>query len=117
MITWANIRASSALWLILPVMIYAYLYIDDATFTAPSMYGVESGELASHSLAIVVPGVAACAAWEAGRHRLLGPLARTGRRGALQQFLRAATPVLILMLVLVAGAMVMARHAVGVWAA
>ncbi|MFF5333666.1 hypothetical protein [Streptomyces sp. NPDC013181] len=117
MITWANMRASSAPWLILPVMIYAYLYIDDATFTAPSMYGVESGELASHALAIVVPGVATCAAWEAGRHRLLQPLARTGQRGAVRQFLRAATPVLVLMLVLVAGTMAMARRAVGVWPA
>ncbi|MYW10113.1 hypothetical protein GT034_17405 [Streptomyces sp. SID2563] len=96
-------------------MIYAYLYIDDATFTAPSMYGVESGELASHALAIVVPGVAVCAAWEAGRHRLLGPLARTGRRSILRQSLHAATPVLLLMVVLVAGTMLMARHAVGVW--
>lgn len=117
MITWANVRASSAPWLLLPVLIYAWLYIDDATFTAPSRYGVESGELASHAIAIVAPAIAAAAAWEAGRHRLLGALSRTGRRGPLRQFLRAVTPVLILLFTLVAGTLVMARKAVGVWPA
>ncbi|MFI6058001.1 hypothetical protein [Streptomyces sp. NPDC051286] len=114
MITWANLRASAAPWLLLPILLYAGLYIDDATFTAPSRYGVESGELAAHAIAVIAPAVAAAAAWEAGRHRLLGALSATGQRSALRQLLRAVTPVLILLFVLVTGALVMAYQAVGV---
>lgn len=114
MITWANLRASAAPWLVLPILLYAGLYIDDATFTAPSRYGVESGELAAHAIAVIAPAVAAAAAWEAGRHRLLGALSTTGQRSAVRQLLRAVTPVLFLLLVLAAGALVMAYQAVGV---
>lgn len=114
MITWANLRASAAPWLVLPILIYAGLYIDDAVYTAPSKYGVQSGELASHAVAAIVPAVAAAAAWEAGRHRLLGVLSLTGRRGPLRRFLRAVVPVLILLLVLVLGALGVAIRAVGV---
>ncbi|MFJ4919827.1 hypothetical protein [Streptomyces sp. NPDC088725] len=114
MITWANLRASAAPWLVLPILIYAGLYIDDAIFTGPSKYDVESGELAAHAVAVIAPAVAATAAWEAGRHRLLGALSITGQRGPVQQLLRAVTPVLVLLLVLVTGALTVAHHAVGV---
>ncbi|MFF2408145.1 hypothetical protein [Streptomyces sp. NPDC058092] len=114
MITWANLRASAAPWLVLPILIYAGLYVDDAAFTAPSRYGVESGELAAHAIAVIAPAVAAAAAWEAGRHRLLGALSATGQRSPARQLLRAVAPVLILLLVLVIGALVVAHHAAGV---
>ncbi|WP_406138932.1 hypothetical protein [Streptomyces sp. NBC_01089] len=114
MITWANLRASAAPWLALPILIYTYLYIDDVTFTAPSRYGVQSGETAAYAVAIIAPAIAAAAAWEAGRHRRLGALRFTGRRSALPRFLRAVSPVLMLLVVLVAAALMMAHHAVGV---
>ncbi|MGW2183941.1 DUF7224 domain-containing protein [Streptomyces sp. NPDC001732] len=115
MITWANLRASAAPWLVLPILVYAGLYIDDATHTSPSRYGVESGELAAHAIAVIAPAVAAAAAWEAGRHRLLGALSTTGQRSAVRQLLRAVTPVLILLIILVAGALIVAYQAVGVF--
>lgn len=115
MITWANFRSSSAPWLVLPALFYAGLYIDDATYTAPSGYGVESGELAAYGLAVIAPAVAGAAAWEGGRHRLLGAMRTTSARRLLPQLLWATTPVLILHLVLVTGSLVMARRAVGVW--
>ncbi|NDZ80545.1 hypothetical protein G3I19_18835 [Streptomyces sp. SID10853] len=114
MITWANLRASAAPWLAIPILIYTYLYIDDVTFTAPSRYGVQSGESAAYAVAIIAPATAAAAAWEAGRHRRLGALRFTGQRSALPQFLRAASPVLTLLVVLVTAALMMAHHAVGV---
>ncbi|TLQ44681.1 DUF7224 domain-containing protein [Streptomyces marianii] len=115
MITWANLRSSAALWLALPALFYAGLYIDDVTYTAPSRYGVESGELAAYGMAIIAPAVAGAAAWEAGRHRLLGALRIVGARRLPHQLFRAVTPVLILHLLLIVGALVMARRAVGVW--
>ncbi|MFD7117907.1 hypothetical protein ACFWAA_12755 [Streptomyces sp. NPDC059922] len=114
MITWANLRASAAPWLVLPILVYAGLYIDDATSTGPSRYGVQSGELAAQAIAVIAPAVAGAAAWEAGRHRLLGALSVTGQRRAVRRLLRAAVPVLILLLVLVIGALVVAYRAVGV---
>lgn len=114
MITWANFRASAAPWLVLPILIYAGLYIDDAVYTEPSKYGVQTGELASHAVAAIVPAVAAAAAWEAGRHRMLGVLSLTSRRGPARRFLRAVMPVLILLIVLVLGALAVAMRAVGV---
>ncbi|MEU7021748.1 hypothetical protein ABZ990_13950 [Streptomyces sp. NPDC046203] len=115
MITWANFRSLAVLWLVLPAMLYAGLYIDSATFVASSGYGVEPGELAAYGMAIIAPAVAGASAWEAGRHRLLGPLRTVGARRAPRQLFRAVTPVLILHLLLVAGALVMARRATGVW--
>ncbi|MFJ8002465.1 hypothetical protein ACIQ7D_36075 [Streptomyces sp. NPDC096310] len=114
MIIWANLRASAAPWLVLPVLVYAGLYIDDATYTAPSKYGVQSGELAAYAIAVIAPAVAGAAAWEAGRHRLLGALTATSQRSAVRQLLWAAAPVLILQFVLVIGSLVAAYHAVGV---
>ncbi|MFE4061013.1 hypothetical protein ACFXP3_32765, partial [Streptomyces sp. NPDC059096] len=114
MITWANLRASAAPWLVLPVLVYAGLYINDATHTAPSKYGVHSGELAAYAIAVIAPAVAGAAAWEAGRHRGLGALAATSRRGATRLFLRAVGPVLMLQLVLLIGSLVLAHRAVGV---
>ncbi|TXS33625.1 hypothetical protein EAO71_02725 [Streptomyces sp. ms191] len=115
MITWANLRASAAPWLALPALFYVGLYIDDVTYTAPSGYGVQSGELAAFAVAIIAPAVAGAAAWEAGRHRRLGAMRTTSARRIPVQLLRAAAPVLTLQLVLVAGALVVARTAVGVW--
>ncbi|MGW0465320.1 DUF7224 domain-containing protein [Streptomyces sp. NPDC003027] len=115
MITWANLRASAVPWLALPALFYVGLYIDDVTYTKPSGYGVESGELAAFAMAIIAPAVAGAAAWEAGRHRILGAMRITSARSGPQQLLRAAGPVLILHLVLIAAALLMARRAVGVW--
>ncbi|GAA3902414.1 hypothetical protein GCM10022244_10820 [Streptomyces gulbargensis] len=115
MITWANLRSSAALWLALPAMFYAGLYIDDAAYTAPSGYGVESGELAAYGVAIVASAVSGAAAWEAGRHRLLGAARTVGGRSLVQQLFRATTPVLLLHLFLVIGSLVMAHGAVDVW--
>lgn len=117
MITWANLRASAALWLALPVLLYASLYIGDVTYTVPSHYGVESGELAAFPIAIIAPAIAGAAAWESGRHRRLGVMRTTSARPLLRQILRATTPVLILHLVLAAGSLILARQAVGVWPA
>lgn len=111
MITWANLRASSALWLMVPVLIYASLYIGDAASPVPSRYGVEAGELAAYGVAVIVPAIAGAAAWEAGRHRILGALRATAYRSAIQQLLHAAAPVLLLLLVLVVGAVVMGYDA------
>ncbi|MFG2760013.1 hypothetical protein [Streptomyces wuyuanensis] len=117
MITWANLRASAALWLVLPVLFYASLYIGDVTYTVPSHYGVESGELAAFPIAIIAPAVAGAAAWESGRHRRLGVMRTTSARPLPRQILRATTPVLLLHLVLAAGSLILARQAVGVWPA
>ncbi|GFH37885.1 DUF7224 domain-containing protein [Streptomyces pacificus] len=115
MITWANLRSSAAPWLLLPALLYTGLYIDDVTYTAQSGYGVESGELASYGLAVIAPAAAGAAAWDAGRHRLLGAVGTTGARRLAQRLLWAAAPALALQCVLTAGALVMARRAVGVW--
>lgn len=114
-VSWANLRSSSAPWLLLPVLVYAALYIDDAVFTEASGYGVESGELAARALVVIAPAVAAAAAWEAGRHRVLRALDSTARRGPVRRFLRAASPVLVLLLVLVAGSLAIAHHETGVF--
>jgi hypothetical protein len=114
-ITWANFRSSAAPWLTLPALFYIGLYIDDVASTVPSQYGVGSGELAAHGMAITAPAIAGAAAWEAGRHRSLGAVRTTGARRPPRQFLWAAAPVLALHLFLATGALVMARKAVGVW--
>lgn len=113
-VTWTNLRASAAPWLVLPALIYVSLYIGDVTYTAPSHYGVESGELAAYGMAIIAPSLAGAAAWEAGRHRLLGAMPTTSARPLAVQLLWAAAPVLILHLVLATGALVLARNATGV---
>ncbi|MDQ1009468.1 hypothetical protein QFZ82_003953 [Streptomyces sp. V4I23] len=115
MITWANLRASAAPWLLLPAWLYIGMYMGDVAHPVPSGYGVESGELAAYGLATIAPAVAGAAAWEAGRHRLLGGVRATSARSIPQQLLRAATPVLTLHLALIVGALVLARRAVGVW--
>ncbi|MGW4032549.1 DUF7224 domain-containing protein [Streptomyces sp. NPDC004838] len=114
MITWANLRASSAPWLVLPILFYAVLYIDDAAYPVPTEYGIHSGELAAYGIAAVAPAVAGAAAWEAGRHRVLDAWGRTARRNAFRRFLWSSAPVLMLLLVLVVGSLVMARRSVGV---
>ncbi|MGW3679798.1 DUF7224 domain-containing protein [Streptomyces prasinus] len=111
MITWANLRASAALWLMLPVLIYVSLYIGDAASPVPSRYGVEAGELTAYAVAVVVPATAGAAAWEAGRHRMLGALRATAHRSVIRQLLRAAAPLLLLLGVLVIGAVVMVYDA------
>ncbi|WP_328771535.1 DUF7224 domain-containing protein [Streptomyces sp. NBC_00286] len=114
-ITWANLRASAAPWLLLPALIYISLYIGDVTYTAPSHYGVESGEIAAFPMAVIAPAAAGATAWEAGRHRLLGAMRATSPRNPVVQLLRAVTPALILYVVLAVAALVFARNATGVW--
>ncbi|MFF8512364.1 hypothetical protein ACF064_30240 [Streptomyces sp. NPDC015492] len=115
MITWANLRASATPWLALPALFYVGLYIDDVAPPVTSGYGVESGELAAFAMAVVAPAVAGAAAWEAGRHHRLGAMRAISARPFPQELVRAVTPVLILHLVLLIGALVIARRATGVW--
>ncbi|MFE4589206.1 DUF7224 domain-containing protein [Streptomyces laurentii] len=115
MITWAALRSSAAPWLVLPALVYAGLYVGASTPNMTPEYGVSSGELAAYGLAVIAPAVAGAAAWDAGRHRLLGALRTVGARGRARQFLRAAVPAATLHLVLVASMLVMARWGVGVW--
>ncbi|MFG3283952.1 hypothetical protein [Streptomyces sp. NPDC048111] len=115
MITWGNLRASAAPWLLLPALLFVYLYMDDAIHTVPSHYAVESGELTDYALPVIAPVVAGVAAWEAGRHRLLGALRNISARSRVSQLIRAVTPVLVLHVLLIAAALVLARQAVGVW--
>ncbi|URM89666.1 hypothetical protein LUW75_06285 [Streptomyces sp. MRC013] len=115
MITWATLRSSAAPWLLPPAFFYLALYIDDAAHTVPSGYGVESGELAAYGVVVIAPVLAGAAAWESGRHRLMGAVRNTGARRPVRRLLRAAAPALLLHLLLVTGVLVMARGAVGVW--
>ncbi|MEU1489894.1 hypothetical protein ABZ456_06515 [Streptomyces sp. NPDC005776] len=115
MITWGNLRASAAPWLLLPALLFVYLYMDDAIYTVPSHYGVEAGELTDYGLPVIAPVVAGVAAWEAGRHRFLGALRNTSARARISQLIRAITPALVLHILLIAAALVLARQAVGVW--
>ncbi|WP_256105911.1 hypothetical protein [Streptomyces sp. ODS05-4] len=117
MITWANLRASAAIWLLIPSMFYIGLYIGDATYSAPSGYGIESGELAAFAVVVIAPAVAGAAAWEAGRHRQIAALQSTSSRGMLAVRFRAALPAALLGLALAVGALVLARRAVGAWPA
>lgn len=114
-ITWANFRASATPWLVLPALFYISLYIGDVTYTVPSHYGVESGEMAAFAMAVIAPAAAGAAAWEAGRYRLLGPIRTTSPRNPLVRLLRAVTPALILYLSLAVAALVFARNATGAW--
>lgn len=96
MITWANLRASAALWMVLPASVYSGLYITANRISVPTAYGVEAGEAVAQTLPVVVGAVAAVAAWEAGRHRLLGTFPATAARSALRRFVWAVTPVVVL---------------------
>src|SRR4051812_50199431 len=108
MITWANLRASAALWLMLPVLVYVSLYIGDAASPVPSRYGVEAGELAAYAVAVVVPAPAGAAARGGGRPPLLGgPGAPAPPRG-VRQLPRAPPPPLPPLGGLVLGAPVLA---------
>ncbi|MER6503268.1 hypothetical protein ABT218_28880 [Streptomyces sp. NPDC001455] len=114
-VTLANLRASSAPWLAIPILLYAGLYITDASHTVPSKYGVESGELAGYGMAVIAPAIAGAAAWEAGRHRLAEAMRAASTRSFLRKLIQATTPALVLLLILVAGSLVLARNEVGVW--
>ncbi|MFJ8619004.1 hypothetical protein ACIRD4_24550 [Streptomyces clavifer] len=114
-VTLANLRASSAPWLAIPILLYAGLYITDASHTVPSKYGVESGELAGFGMAVIAPAIAGAAAWEAGRHRLAEALRAASTRSSMRKLIQATTPALGLLLILVAGALVLARKEVGAW--
>lgn len=116
-VTLANLRASSAPWLAVPALLYASLYITDASHTVPSKYGVESGELAGYGMAVIAPAIAGAASWEAGRHRRAQALRAASTRSDWRQLIQATTPALVLLLILVAGALVLARTEVGVWPA
>ncbi|CAL9461140.1 DUF7224 domain-containing protein [Streptomyces sp. enrichment culture] len=114
-LTWANLRSSAALWLLLPALFYVGLYIGDVTYTVPSHYGVETGEMAAFAMAVIAPAAAAATAWEAGRHRQLGSIGLTSPRNPFVQLFRAAIPALILHLVLAVGALVAAHNATEAW--
>ncbi|MGW7104004.1 DUF7224 domain-containing protein [Streptomyces sp. NPDC054838] len=111
----ANLRASATPWLALPALLFLCLYVRSRSLGGPPGYGPASGELAVWGLVVIAPTVAAAAAWEAGRHRSLRNLRSVGVRGPLRQVLWAAAPVLVLHLLLAAGALVLARVAAGVW--
>ncbi|NYE41189.1 DUF7224 domain-containing protein [Streptomyces fulvorobeus] len=78
-------------------------------------YGPSSGELASWGITVIAPAVAGAAAWEAGRQRSIGDIRKVSSRGAVRQWFWAARPVFVLHLLLVVGALIMARLTVGVW--
>ncbi|MFI5619501.1 hypothetical protein [Streptomyces sp. NPDC051567] len=113
MITWANLRASAAPWVVLPALVYAGLYITANRISVPTAYGVEAGEVVAQALPVVVGAAAAVAAWEAGRHRLLGAFPATAARGAPRQFVWAVTPVVALQAVLLAVSFLLAAKTVG----
>ncbi|MFJ9344794.1 hypothetical protein ACIRP0_36770 [Streptomyces sp. NPDC101733] len=113
MITWANLRASAAPWMVLPALVFSGLYITANRISVPSAYGVEAGEAVAQALPIVVGTVAAVAAWEAGRHRSLGAFATTSARGGLRRFVWAVTPVVVLQAVLLVGCLMVAANTVG----
>ncbi|MER5569018.1 hypothetical protein ABT083_22780 [Streptomyces goshikiensis] len=113
MITWGNLRASAAPWVALPALVYAGLYITANRVTLPTAYGVEAGETVAQALPVVVGAVAAVAAWEAGRHRLLGAFPTTAARSALRQFVWAVTPVVVLQAVLLVVSFLLAANTVG----
>ncbi|MFD8889979.1 hypothetical protein [Streptomyces sp. NPDC059566] len=113
MITWGNLRASAAPWVALPAVVYAGLYITANRITVPTAYGVEAGESVAQALPVVVGSVAAVAAWEAGRHHLLGAFPTTAARSALRQFIWAVTPVVVLQAVLLVASFLLAANTVG----
>ncbi|AYV32868.1 hypothetical protein EES41_39540 (plasmid) [Streptomyces sp. ADI95-16] len=113
MITWANLRASAALWMVLPASVYSGLYITANRISVPTAYGVEAGEAVAQTLPVVVGAVAAVAAWEAGRHRLLGTFPATAARSALRRFVWAVTPVVVLQGVLLVVSLLLAANTVG----
>ncbi|GAA3753230.1 DUF7224 domain-containing protein [Streptomyces tremellae] len=115
MISLANLRASATPWLFLPAVLYMSALIGGAVFGGLHGYGVTSGEQASLGVSVIAPAVAGAAAWEAGRHRRSGPLAALSVRGRTRRFRWAATPVLVLQLLLTAAALTSARVADGVW--
>ncbi|MFD4694586.1 hypothetical protein [Streptomyces sp. NPDC058463] len=78
-------------------------------------YGPASGELASWGITVIAPAVAGAAAWEAGRQRSMGDIRKVSSRSTVRQWFWAARPVFALHLLLVAGALIMARLTVGVW--
>ncbi|MEU3597343.1 hypothetical protein ABZ714_01205 [Streptomyces sp. NPDC006798] len=115
MITRAQLRSSAAPWVIAPALIYTVLYVNDSVYVKSSYYAVQSGEAAAYGIAAIAPAVAATAAWEAGRQRLLGTVRDSAARGPVRRFLRAAAPVLALQLALSVAALFLARVTVGVW--
>ncbi|MEU0127179.1 hypothetical protein [Streptomyces sp. NPDC006289] len=78
-------------------------------------YGPASGEFASWGITVIAPAVAGAAAWEAGRQRSMGDIRKVSARSAVRQWLWATRPVFALHVLLVAGALTMARVTVGVW--
>ncbi|MFJ9076806.1 hypothetical protein ACIRO3_16365 [Streptomyces sp. NPDC102278] len=113
MITWANLRASAAPWVALPALVYSGLYITANRVSVPSAYGVEAGEVVAQAAPVLVGAVAAVAAWEAGRHRLLGAFPTTAARGPLRRFVWAVTPVVVLQAVLLVASVLLAAYTVG----
>ncbi|MFD5556827.1 hypothetical protein ACFWIA_23665 [Streptomyces sp. NPDC127068] len=115
MIFLANLRASSAPWLLVPGLLGLGLYVDGDTFGEAQGYAVGAGELAARGIVAIAPVVAGAAAWEAGRHRRLSDLHAVSVRGTVRRWFRAVAPVLVLQALLVVAAVVLARSFTGVW--
>ncbi|WP_405643385.1 hypothetical protein [Streptomyces uncialis] len=115
MIFLANLRASAAPWLLVPGLLGLVLYVNGDRLGVPRGYAVGTGELAGLGVIAIAPMVAGAAAWEAGRHRHLRELHSVSVRGTVRRWLRAIAPVLLLHVLLVAGAVVLARSITGVW--
>ncbi|WP_329043536.1 hypothetical protein OHT61_32400 (plasmid) [Streptomyces sp. NBC_00178] len=115
MISLGNLRASSTPWLLLPALLYMASFVGGDNFWGVPDYGPSSGELASWGITVIAPAVAGAAAWEAGRQRSMGDIRKVSSRSTVRQWFWAARPVFVLHLLLVAGALVMARITVGVW--
>ncbi|MFI8102760.1 hypothetical protein [Streptomyces sp. NPDC086023] len=113
MTTLANLRTSAAPWLVLPAFVYMVLTAGSSRESVRD--GVLAGELAAWAVVAIVPAVAAAASWEAGRHRRIADLRSVAARRPLRLWVWATVPVLALHLVLVAGALVIARSSAEVW--
>ncbi|MFJ7498030.1 hypothetical protein ACIQZB_44605 [Streptomyces sp. NPDC097727] len=110
-----NLRASSAPWLVLPALLYMGSFVGGGNFWGVPGYGPAAGEFAAWGIIVIAPAVAGAAAWEAGRQRRMGDIRKVSSRSTVRQWLWAVQPVFVLQLLLIAGALIMGRLAVGVW--
>ncbi|MFH9968783.1 hypothetical protein ACH4PR_47155 [Streptomyces mirabilis] len=114
MIIWHQLRRSAAPWVVLPAALFVYLYMQSAVFTAPSHYGIESGESTIYALATIAPAVAACAAWDSGRMRSIHHMLTTSSRSRWSLLVFIGTPIAALEAALLVLAVVLARINTGV---
>ncbi|MEV5150171.1 hypothetical protein AB0L14_38985 [Streptomyces sp. NPDC052727] len=115
MIIWHQLRRSAAPWVALPAALFVYLYMQSAVSTAPSHYGIESGESTIYALATIAPAVAACAAWDSGRMRPVRHMLTTSSRSRWSLLLFVGSPIAALEAALLVLAVVLARINTGVF--